>query len=234
MRLNYHYRARRRRRTRRGTLVLLLLLLSIFLVSCVAGSNPLWIRGIFGIDFANYREEEILVVHPTDGELSDELCDMVEILTLGDLTLEPFSSTSQAVKLYRDAILNDMLRDNYLAYGGYGASLSNGGAASGPVLSMLIPREDFENAVYRYFGGTTVRHRDGELFRYLRRECGYTAPIQARDPSATVLVERIEETEHTYRMSFRLVSGEEISDSYFAVLMKREDSSCYFYLLEKQ
>lgn len=234
MRLNYHRRVKRRRRTRRGSLVLLLLLLSIFLVSCVAGSNPLWVRGIFGMDFANYRSEEPLTVHTADSEVADKLCEMVEILTLGDLELEPFSSTSQAVRLYRDAILNDMLRDNYLVYGGYGASLSNGGAASGPVHSTAIPREDFENAVYRYFGGTTVRHRDGDIFRYLRQEGAYTAPVQARDPNARILVEQIVETEHTYRLSFRLVSGAEVSDPYFAVFVKRDDSSCYFYLLEKQ
>ena len=214
--------------------MLLLLLISVFLVSCVAGSNPLWVRGLFGMDFANYREEEILTVHPTDGEIADGLCELVDILTLGDLSLEPFSSTSQAVKLYRDAILNDMLRDNYVVYGGYGASLSNGTAASGPVLSTVIPREDFENAVYRYFGGTTVRHGDGEIFRYLRREGGYTAPVQARDPNAQVLVKSIEETEHTYRMSFRLSCGEAVSDLYFAIFVKREDSSCYFYLLEEK
>lgn len=231
--MTYHYRARRRRRTKRGTLVLLLLLITVFLVSCVAGSNPLWVRGLFGMDFANYREEEALTSHPTDGAVSAELCEMVEILTLGNLSLQPFSSTSQAVKLYRDAILNDMLRDDYVTYGGYAAELSANQTASGLVLSTLIPRADFENAVYRYFGGTTVRHRDGEIFCYLRSEGGYTAPVQARDPDAEVVVESIEETEHTYRMSFRLTRGEEISDSYLAVFVKRESTSCYFYSLEK-
>ena len=228
--MTYHSH-RRRRRMKRGTLVLLLLLISVFLASCVAGSNPLWVRGLFGFDFANYRGEAIQETLPTDGAVATQLCDMVDVLTLRGNSLEPFSSTSQAVRLYRDAVLNDMLRDDYLRYAGSSAQLSSRSDAYAPTLSMMIPEEDFENAVYRYFGGTAVSHRDGEVFRYMRNAGGYTAPVQAKDPAARVLVTALEETAHTYRMTFRLICGEEQSELYRAVFVKREDSSCYFYAL---
>ena len=228
-----YYSRRRRRRTSRGSLVLLLVLVSVFLVSCVAGSNPLWVRGLFGLDVASYRSEVTVRELAVDGKTSAELCDMVEILVLGDTELKPFSSTSQAVKLYRDAILNDMLRDDYLHYAGAGANLSiERGAVCAPTLSVMIPSQDFENTVYRYFGGTAVQHRDGEVFEYVRAAKGYTAPVSARSADVEVDVISLEETEHTYRMTFCLWQGDVQSEIYRACFVKREDTSCYFYALE--
>ena len=230
--MTYHSH-RRRRRTRRGTLALLLILISVFLASCVAGSNPLWVRGLFGFDFANYRGEATQDVLPTDGSVAERLSEMVDVLTLNGTSLAPFSSTSQAVRLYRDAILNDMLRDDYAHYAGNSSQLLSRSDAYLPTISIVIPEEDFESAVYRYFGGTAVSHRDGEVFRYMREIGGYTAPVQARDPAARVSVASLEETAHTYRMTFRLICGEEQSVLYRAVFVKREDSTCYFYSLSE-
>ena len=229
--MTYQYRSGRRRASR-GSLVLLLVLISVFLVSCVAGSNSLWVRGLLGIDFADYHRESVLGEVPVDGAVSAQLCDMVDILTLEhQLSLKPFSSTTQAVKYYRDAILNDMLRDDYQLYTGSHAQPSDRANLCQPTISMMIPTEDFENAVFRYFGGTTVQHRDGEIFRYMRQAGGYTTPVQARDPATEVRVVSIVETAHTYRMTFYLEDEGAQSSEYLAVFVKREDSSCYFYSL---
>ena len=100
-----------------------------------------------------------------------------------------------------------------------------------PTISMMISARDFENAVFRHFGGTTVQHRDGDVFQYLRDAGGYTAPVQAKDPVAKVRLISLDETEHTYRRSFRLVCEDAESEGYLAVFVKRGDSSCYFYSL---
>ena len=230
MQLKRRYRGRRR--THRGWMLLILLLTAVFLVSCVAGSNPLWVRGMFGIDVAQYGGEQVTQTLATDSEVAQMLCDMVGILTFGSTKLTPFESTAQAVRHYRDAILNDMLRDNYALYTG-NSQLLAGVTAAYPktVITTLIPRADFENTVFRYFGGTSVRHRDGEVFTYLSRVQAYTAPIQAWQSRVLVMPELVAETSHTYRMRFRLAIDGEISDLYTAVFVKREDQSCYFYSL---
>lgn len=229
----YGYRRRRRRRANRGALVLIVVLVTLFLVSCVAGSNPLWVRSLFGLDVANYEREESVASLPTDGTVARELCDMVEILAAGSVELERFGSTSAAVKIYRDAILNDMLRDNYAAYTGGTQMLSASSTATGkPVISTFIPQADFEARVYRYFGGASVKHRDGAIFRYLKDAKGYTAPIQAWESQVRIDVTSIEETAHTYRMRFTLSTDRETSPEYTAVFVKRDDATCYFYSLK--
>lgn len=229
----YGYRRRRRRRANRGVLVLMVVLVTVFLVSCVAGSNPLWVRGLFGFDVANYEREEAIGTLPTEGAVATELCDMVEILAAGSIELRGFGSTSSAVKLYRDAILNDMLRDNYTSYTGSTQMLSASGTATGQaVISTFIPQADFEATVYRYFGGASVKHRDGTIFRYIKDAKGYTAPIQAWESAVEICVASLEETAHTYRMSFTLSLDGETSPEYLAVFVKRADGTSYFYSLK--
>ncbi len=224
----YRGAGRRRPRLRRGTLLVLLLLTAVFLVSCVAGSNPLWIKGLFGIDVANYDAEPTEALLPTDGETAASLCDTVEILLSGSTQLKTFRNTSQAVKYYRDAILNDMLRDHYVLYTGNTQLLSEASRCYPQVsLSTLIPKSDFENRVFRYFGGTNVSHRDGEVFSYLSRVEAYTAPLQAWEAQVEIAVLSLEETAHTYRMSFTLSDGSAVSAPYTAHFIKRDDGSAF-------
>ena len=224
---------RRRRRNRRGALVVMLLLLSVFLVSCVAGTDPIWIREVFGVDVVHYDLEPTQNVCATDGETAEMLSEMVlDLAVANSLTLQPFENASQAVAKYRDALLNDLLRDHYLLYTGNCGTLSaSRNAFAGRTITTLIPEDDFENAVQRYFGATSVRHKNGTVFEYLDEKGGYTAPLQAWRSNARVAVDSLEETEHTYRMVFRLTDGEEASEAYCAVFVKRDDGSCYFYSL---
>lgn len=228
MGLRYRYR-RRRRRARTGTLALLLLLTAAFLVSCVAGSNSLWIKGVLGLDTHAYAAEPtVSEVDPASSTVA-ELTDMVQILTAGSVHLQGFRNTSQLLRHYRDAILNDMLRDHYSLYTGNGQTLSAADGGSPYFsLSTAIPAKDFENTVNRYFGGSASSHKDGEIFRYLSDGQIYTTPTQAWECGVEILVDRAEETLHTYRLYFRLTDGEDISGTYTAVFVKREDGSCYF------
>lgn len=229
-----YYRRRYRRRTHRGTLILLLVLSAVFLVSCVAGANPLWVRSVFGLDVTHFDTEPSVASHPTDGALAAELCDMVEILTAGSIYLDTFRTPSQALTSYRDAILNDMLRDNYLRYTGNTQTLSL--EAQGypqAQISTLIPAEDFEAAVERCFGLASVRHQSGEVFEYRKDMRGYTAPLQAWLPSVDLTVQSIEETEHTYRMVFTLSDGVHLPQDYTVTFARHESGGLYFYSLEQ-
>ena len=117
------YRSRRRRRWRAGTVLLLILALTVLLVSCVAGSNSLWLLGLFGADLRVYEKEPVTAQLPTDGAIAAQLCAAVEFLNAGSVTMPEFRSASQAVRLYRDAILNSLIGSNYSAYVGNAALL---------------------------------------------------------------------------------------------------------------
>ena len=94
--------------------------------------------------------------------------------------------------------------------------------------SYDVAKSEFENVVFRYFGGTSVSHKAGDAFSYLSRAGYYTSPLQARECTAQVEVLELYETEHTYRMQFILTAGAHSSDVYTAVFVKRDDGSCYW------
>ncbi len=216
--------------TRRiGLTILLLLLSSVLLVSCMAGPNALWIRGIFGLDVNDYLSEAPLRQLQPDGAAATRLSNIVTIVVSDSIQLTPFSGTSEAVRIYRDAILNDMLRDDYSRYTGNREAV-DAVARAHPYLSAatLISKNDFENVVFRFFGGTSVSHKDGGAFSYLSRAGYYTSPLQARECVAEVNILELYETEHTYRMQFVLTANGETSDVYTAVFVKRDDGSCYW------
>ena len=216
--------------TRRlGLTVLLLILCSVLLVSCMAGPNALWIRGVFGLDVNDYFSESAIRQLQPDSTTATILSNMVGIIVSDSIHLTPFSGTSEAVRIYRDAILNDMLRDDYSRYTGNRQAINNVSRAY-PYLSTstLIAKDDFENVVFRYFGGTSVSHKSGDAFSYLSRAGYYTSPAQARECAVEVNILELYETEHTYRMQFILTANGESSDVYTAVFLKRTDGSCYW------
>ena len=214
---------------RLGLTILLLVLCTVLLVSCVAGPNALWIRGLFGLDINDYFSEDPLRQLQPDGATAAMLTNIVTIIVGDSIHLTPFSGTSEAVRIYRDAILNDMLRDDYSRYTGNPQAIE-AVSRTNPYLSTatLIAKADFENVVFRYFGGTSVSHKNGSAFSYLSRAGYYTSPLQARECVAEVTILELYETEHTFRMQFILTANGENSDVYTAVFVKRDDGSCYW------
>ena len=224
---------RRPKKIRLGTLLVLLLLVTVFLVSCAAGSGPLWVRGFLGYDLKNYQIEPPVETLSNDGEESATLCGMVELLLGNTAELSSFSGSTRAVKLYREQLLVAMLRQHYSLYN-CNAELARAAKAAYPyrTLCTLIPKEDFEAFVFRNFGGSRVSHKSGELFEYLAKIGCYTSPVQVQNGSAKITVKELFRTEHTYRMYFTLTAGEK-SRSYVAVFLMRQDGSSYFYSLAR-
>lgn len=233
----------RRRRTRRlrtygrgrfrvGVTVFALALTALLLVSCMAGSNVLWVRGWFGWDVGDYSAEPTERTLETDGAVALELCDTVEVVLERSVHLKTFRGASQALKYYRDAILNHMLRNQYSTYTGNAASLK-AVAQEYPTLSSatLIPAADLEKSAALYFGSSSVSHKSGDRFDYLKRAEYYTTAASARPCEVTVEVLSVEETANTYRMEFKLHSATDTSDTYRAIFVKR-DGGAYWKALE--
>ena len=233
--MSYYGHRKKRKRIRSGSLLLLLLLCALFLVSCVTGSNTLWVKGVLGLDLTDYRAEQVERVHPTDGSVAALLCEGVEVFTVSSLSLKPFSKPADAIDYYRDEILNNMLRDGYSYYTGNAKQIARVGESyPNLTVSTLIPTKDFEDAALRYFGAQRVRHESGELFNYLERADCYNFSMKAWERSVEVVPESIEETYHTYRFRFRLTDGSNTSELYRAVFVKRSDGTCYIRALELQ
>ncbi|MBQ7335121.1 MAG: hypothetical protein IJW92_01430 [Clostridia bacterium] len=219
----------RRRRGRIGIFALIIVLTALLLVSCVAGSNVLWVRGVLGLDARDYAAEPAERTLPHDGTVANGLCQMVSMVTGNSVALQSFQGTAQAVAHYRDQILNWMLCENYALYTGNSASIAAVEEAYPNTVSpTLIPAEDFENTVYRYFGGTSVDHNSGNAFAYLERAGFYSMSAQAYQGNVEIQILELEETLHTYRMTFRLFDGENRSEVYTAIFVKRDDGSCYW------
>ncbi len=224
----------RRRRGRAWMLALLLFLTTLLLVSCVAGSNALWVRGILGLDIDDYVAEPTLHDVDPSSAVARQLLETVSVVLDDRTHLTPFAGTAEAVEVYRDEILGYLLRTNYTQYVGNRELIQAAeNAYPHTVYSTLVPASDFENTVFCHFGGTSVSHTGGESFTYLSRAALYTSPISARATRATVDLISLEETQNTYRMTFTVSVGEEISEeTYRAVFVKRADGSAYWKVLE--
>lgn len=228
------YRRRRRRKASKGTLFLTLFLTAVLLVSCTAGSNASWFRRVIGADLSSYRGEAVLSQLPTDGETAETLYNTIDVLTSNSVNIEPFDSMSAAVTLYRDEILNSLLREHYSTYVGNPA-LSTVVNARYPHLtaSVLIPETDFQAAVNRYLGLSSASHRNGELFTYLSRAACYMTPLQVKGDTVLISVVSLEETEHTYRFGFTLSDAAGLSASYTALFVKRDGGNAYLRALSR-
>lgn len=230
---NLYYIPRRRRR-HVGRLLLLMLFSALFLVSCVAGTNALWIRGLLGVDLKDYRKEAVEANLSLDSAISDSLCDTVELLVVSNNSMTEVSKSADLIGAYRDEILNHLLKERYSDYtGNTDAIRAVEREYPNMTVSVLIPADDLETLATRHFGIQNLRHGDGELFTYLDKVGYYTFSMKTWEQSAHVVAESLEETYHTYRLRFCLERDGALSESYLAIFVKRDDGSAYLRALER-
>lgn len=192
------------------------------------------LMSVLGFDMHNYRGEETLAVLDPNSETVQSLVSMTRILTVNTPYLTPFEGAGEAANACRDAVLNSMLETRYAQYAGNTALLANA-AKSYPQLqiSILIPADDFEAMIYTTFGGSEkISNRNGDIFRYLEKVNAYTTAATPQSSSVSTTVTYCEETERTYRLYFVNSLDGVTSPEYFALIVKRDDGSLYFKLLE--
>jgi len=211
----------------RRALPFLLLLCTLFpLTSCGAAEGLL---SRLGFDTHNYRGEKTIADHAPDSEAAQVLTELVRTLSVNSPSLTLFSGAREAAQSCRDAILNRMLEESYARYAGNTVLLSKAAEAYPRMqINVLIPADDFEAVVYARFGGSEkITNKDGALFRYLDKIDAYTT---ASGPLTSEVVTQIlscEETERTYRLTFRNSLDDTVSPVYFALIIKRNDGTLY-------
>lgn len=208
-----------------------LLLSLIFLSSCGARD----FLSTLGFDTHDYEGEEILETYGADNEKADALLEMLKILTICSPILEPFEGAREAMEFYRDSVLNYMLNTDYSKYTGNITLLDQVQEAYPQMqIAAIIPAEDFENTVYTYFGGKQkIKNVSSTLFVYLEKVGVYTTVAGPQENIVQYNVQKIEETQNTYRVYFNCSLNDETSPMYKALIIKREDGNAYFRYLEE-
>ena len=188
-----------------------------------------------GFDTYDYMSETVTQTHEAEGETALMLSDVLNILVTDSPELVKFEHMGDAIKAYREAVLDYMLETGYSKYSGNTALMSEA-AEKYPEYSItqLIPEREFEATMYRYFGGDVmITHSDGSRFKYLEKVSAYVSAVPMSDSGYRAVITAVSETDKTYRVWF-FVSSETIrSDDYFALIIKRDDVTLYIKKLLK-
>lgn len=211
------------------TYICLFVFMSVFLCSCNSVLN------LMGFDTTDYINEQVLSIHEPESDIALKLSDMTRVLTINTPELPVFKNSEDIADNCRDSILNNMLVTNYAKYTGDIEILdSASNAYPGLQFTAVIPAEDFEETVYRIFGGgRKIKNKSSDLFTYLDNVNAYCAMTQPQKSNVEIVVLSCEETEHTYRLKFQNKINNITSPEYYAVIIKRDDGTAYFMSLQK-
>ncbi len=179
-----------------------------------------------------YIAEDVVASVEKGSETWTEIEDMLRMLAVDSANIPEFDGAKEATRLFRDSLLNYMCCSSYRKYAGNSQILDKINEENpGIDATSAVSAAEFEHSMYRVFGGNVkIVHESTELFTYLKGSSVYvpiTAPIEGGVDFELVSAS---ETENTYRLEF-VTEADEYSASYFALLMKREDGTCYFSLL---
>lgn len=219
-------------------IVLIVLAVIPFTASCDtkdSSSLSYKLMTFLGFDMHDYENEVQGTPISSDEEMYDTIVSIVRILVSDSASIATFESPREAASGNADAILSYMLSENYAAYTGNLELLSKAKEAYPQYnITTLIPVEDFEGVVYKYFGGDeSVKHKSGVRFTYLPKVGAYTTTGAIPTELANIDVILCYETENTYRIRFRILYEGQTSPKYDAMLIKRDDGTIYMRFLRE-
>lgn len=209
------------------------LLLCAWLILTLSGCG---LYDILGIDTHEYGDEVSISTLETDGEIAEEITDMIRIMVQNTPHLGEFDTPRVAAELYRDGILCAILERNYAKYNA-NVELIETTRELYPTyeITTVIPAVDFESTVYRYFGGTaSVDNRSTDLFTYLDKVDAYVSVGIGVDNSADIAITELYETENTYSCTFTSSMNDTSTGPYRLLLMKRDDGTFYMKELSEE
>lgn len=207
----------------------------ITLILCTTMLSSCSLAQKLGFDTYDYMSETVTTLHDNNGDVADEVSEILDILTTDSVELITFDNMTDAIREYRDAVLTYMLETNYLKYSG-NTELIERAAREYPQynITQIIPQSEFEATMYRYFGGSVkITHKDGGRFKYLPGVSAYISSVMPAPDTLETEITYIGETDKTYRVKFRVHSDIAISDEYFALIIKRDDGTLYIKKLLK-
>ena len=214
-------------------IAVVLVIISVLSLSSCSVTNEF--LATLGFDTHDYEGEAVIQTYDNESEKTEEIREMIRTLSINSPHIPTFDDSKDAVSKCRDSLLNYMLNTQYAKYTG-NLELLDKAIEEYPYLKVatVIPAQDFEDEAYRYFGGKKkVNNESGYLFTYLDKVSAYTTVTTPVESKITIDSISLEETINTFRFKFRCTLGEEVSEDYFALIIKRADGSCYFKYVEK-
>ncbi len=220
---------------KKGLKVSLWLLISAIMTTTFSSCAVLdKFNSLIGLDTYDYMGEEIVGYLEEGSEEWTEVEEMLHMLAIDGVNLPEFDGAGEAHEAYRESLLNYMLNKSYSMYAGNPDTIDKIRKIY-PEYEVIaaIPKNDFESAMYRYFGGSSkITHKSTTLFNYLTRAESY---VPASSPIGGVELKLISAavTERSYRASFTVTVGDAVKE-YFALIIRREDNTLFFRtLIEK-
>ena len=210
------------KKTKKITKLILPLLLCITLCSCSGG-----ISAILGIDNTDYGAEAVIASLDNTGTVAQQLSSVCSILTFGTGDIICFDNFKSVADEYSDTVLDYLAGTHFEKYSADDKMFS-ALAENYPELSVntLIPSYDFENTVYRFFGGDVhLKNKNTSRFSYLDKINAYILTGKLTSAYTSVEIVNLEETENTYKAIVRFSGNNfEYSDDYFIIFRKRAEN----------
>ncbi len=198
------------------------------LVSC--GELVKNINAVLGIDDHDYAAEPATGSPDVQSDAVKALAETAKVIAYGSEIL-PFDSFSDVSDSYLDVVLNYLSSAYYPKYSSDKELLQRFSDEYPELnLSLLIPAEDYENTVYRCFGGNKKAIvRSTAMYSYLNRINAFMLVGQAPVSDVSVRVLSAEETENTYRLSVSFSRDGKNSDAYDLIFRKRGEDDAYIW-----
>lgn len=202
---------------------ILIIILTVILTfsSCSGG-----ISSLFGIDNTDYSNEAVVNTLDTSCETAQQLESVCSVLTFGTGDIICFSNFKDVWRQYSDTVLCYLAGTYFEKYSADDEMFTQL-AENYPELSVntLIPASDFENTVYRLFGGDThMRHESTSRFSYLDKINAYISTGKISSDYIDVRILTLDETENTYRATVRFSNnGFAFPTDYSVIFKKRAD-----------
>ena len=216
------------------TIVSIICILALlFLSSCESGFAKS-VRSMLGIDDHDYASEPVVDTPDRQSDTIKNLADTAKILAYSR-NIIPFVSFSDAADGYVDAVLNYLATVYYTKYSSNKALLQRFSEDYPDLsLSILIPREDYENTVYRFFGGSRKAVvKSTAIYSYLPKTDAFMLVGQVPVSDVSVRVLSAEETENTYRLSVNFSRDGQNTDVYDLIFRKRGEDDAYIWRVTK-
>lgn len=210
--------------------VIMLLFTAFFLFSCDTVNSALL---YIGIDAHDYKNEPVINTLKTSDETVLKLIDTLDVIVLDNVELKEFSSHKSVPELYTDELLSYLLNTRFSKYNGNPALMRDVESKyPGLYATTIIPADDFDSLMQKHFGaGSSVVHRNGDIFRYLSKVNMYVTEVQPLKRTVDITVISAEETEMTFRVKFTLTGADSEERAYCGIFAKREKGDPYLKML---
>lgn len=220
----------------KGSICFFLIIFSLLSLSSCALRNGIY--RLLGIDSEDYTLQavtgriDLSSDDEDEAELIRTLVDEAEHLLCGE-EIKCFKGRGDLGSSYYDSVLDCMAHKNYSKYSADGELFARLNEYY-PELNVntLIPAEDYENTLYRIFGGgTKVKHGSTYRYTYLEKINAYLLTGKQKEFNIKVAPISVEVTKDTYRMRASLMTDGTEGREYTIVYRMRQEKEPYIYAL---